>query len=111
MAIGFSNFIVEISDAIVAVILNQLLSTYGGDVAIAIVGIISRSTMVLFMTVIGVSTGMQPIAAYNFGARNFIRLKKVVKEATIGVTVSLVLWGSAMIFAKPIAKALSTILL
>ena len=106
LAIGFSNFIVEISDAIVAVILNQLLSTYGGDVAIAIVGIISRSTMVLFMTVIGVSTGMQPIAAYNFGARNFIRLKKVVKEATIGVTVStFVLWGSAMIFAKPIARA------
>jgi len=106
LAIGFSNFIVEVSDAVVAVILNQLLSTYGGDTAIAIVGIISRSTMVLFMTVIGVSTGMQPIAAYNFGAQNFIRLKKVLREATIGVTAStFVLWGGAMVFAQPIARA------
>ena len=101
--VGFSTFIVEISDAIVAAILNNLLSSYGGDMAIVTVGLTTRVSMFLFMTVMGISSAMQPIAAYNYGAGNYTRLKEVVKTSIIAVSVSsTVLWAIFMIFAEPL---------
>ncbi|MEK6264933.1 MAG: MATE family efflux transporter [Clostridium sp.] len=99
--VGFSTFIIEISDAVVAVILNNLLASYGGDLAIITFGLITRVSMFLFMTVLGISAAMQPIAAYNFGAGNFKRLKEVVKISIISVSISsTILWAIFMIFSK-----------
>ncbi|WP_253200567.1 MATE family efflux transporter [Clostridium sp. CF012] len=99
--VGFSTFIIEISDAVVAAILNNLLSSYGGDLAIVTIGLTTRVSMFLFMTVMGISSAMQPIAAYNYGAGNYTRLKEVVKTAIIAVSVSsTILWAIFMIFAE-----------
>lgn len=99
--VGFSTFIVEISDAVVAAILNNLLSSYGGDLAIVTVGLTTRVSMFLFMTIMGISSAMQPIAAYNYGAGNYKRLKEVVKTSIIAVSVSsTILWAIFMIFAE-----------
>ena len=99
--VGFSTFIIEISDAVVAAILNNLLSSYGGDLAIVTVGLTTRVSMFLFMTVMGISSAMQPIAAYNYGAGNYKRLREVVKTSIIAVSVSsTILWAIFMIFAE-----------
>lgn len=99
--VGFSTFIIEISDAVVADILNNLLSSYGGDLAIVTVGLTTRVSMFLFMTIMGISSAMQPIAAYNYGAGNYTRLKEVVKTSIIAVSVSsTILWAIFMIFAE-----------
>jgi putative MATE family efflux protein len=101
LCVGFSTFIIEISDAVVAAILNNLLFSHGGDLAIVTVGLTTRVSMFLFMTVIGISSAMQPIAAYNYGAGNYTRLKEVVKTAIIAVSVSsTLLWAIFMIFSK-----------
>lgn len=101
ICIGFSTFIIEISDAVVAAILNNLLASYGGDLAIVTVGLTTRVSMFLFMTVMGISSAMQPIAAYNYGAGNYTRLKEVVKTSIIAVSVSsTLLWAIFMIFSK-----------
>jgi len=101
ISIGFSTFIVEISDALVAAILNNLLFSYGGDSAIVTIGLTTRVSMFLFMTVMGISSAMQPIAAYNFGAGNYTRLKEVVKTSIIAVSVSsTLLWAIFMIFSN-----------
>ena len=102
-AVGFSTFIIEISDAIVAVVLNNLLFANGGDSAIVIVGVITRVSMFMFITIIGVSSAMQPIVAYNYGKQNFKRMKETLKVGITSVTItSLVLWLILMVFAKPI---------
>lgn len=102
IAVGFSTFIVEISDAIVATILNNILSSKG-DLAIIIVGVISKVSMFLYITVIGITSAMQPIAAYNYGAKNFIRLKEVVRESIKALTLAaILLWLFMMVFASPI---------
>jgi len=101
LCIGFSTFVIEVSDAVVAAILNNLLSSYGGDLAIITVGLTTRISMFLFMTVIGISSAMQPIAAYNYGAGNYKKLKEVVKYSIIAVSVSsTLLWALFMIFSK-----------
>jgi len=99
--VGFSTFIIEISDAIVAAILNNLLFSYGGDSAIVTIGLTTRVSMFLFMTIMGISSAMQPIAAYNYGAGNYTRLKEVVKASIIAVSVSsTLLWVMFMVFSK-----------
>lgn len=102
LAVGFSTFIVEISDAVVAVVLNNILRAQG-DMAIIIVGVVTRVSMFLFITVIGVAAAMQPIAAYNYGAKDFKRLKKVVSSSikAVMLTVS-ILWLVIFAFANPI---------
>mgnify|MGYP000858026689 CR=1 FL=1 len=93
LAVGFSTFIVEISDAIVAVLLNNMLLSYGGDKALIIIGVTTRISMFLFITVIGISSAMQPIAAFNYGAENLYRVKEVVKKTIKYVTMfSTVVW-------------------
>ncbi|MBZ9606856.1 MATE family efflux transporter [Clostridium estertheticum] len=100
ICVGFSTFIIEISDAVVAAILNNLLASYGGDLAIVTVGLTTRVSMFLFMTIMGISSAMQPIAAYNYGAGNYTRLKEVVKTSIIAVSVSsTLLWAIFMTFS------------
>lgn len=102
LTVGFSTFIIEISDAVVAVVLNNVLNSQG-DMAIIIVGVVTRVSMFLFITVIGVASAMQPIAAYNYGAKNFKRLKEVVSSSMKAVMLtSSLLWIIVLVFANPI---------
>lgn len=101
LAVGFSTFIVEISDAVVAVLLNNMLLSYGGDKALIIIGVTTRISMFLFITVIGISSAMQPIAAFNYGAENLDRVKEVVKKSIKYVTLfSTVVWLLLMALTK-----------
>lgn len=103
LSIGFATFIVEISDAIVIGLLNNLLLPYGGDTAIIIVGAMTRVSMFMYITIIGISAGMQPIAAYNYGAGDHKKVEQIV-NMTIKVTsiTAIVLWAFVVIFAKQI---------
>ena len=102
-AVGFSTFVIEISDAIVSVILNNLRVMKGGDAAIITIGVITKVSMFMFITIIGISSSMQPIVAYNYGAQNYYRMKKALKIAIMSVTIaSLGFWSIFMTFATPI---------
>ncbi|WP_279285524.1 MATE family efflux transporter [Clostridium sp. C8-1-8] len=101
VTIGFSTFIIEISDAVVSVILNNLLVSHGGDSAIIIVGVITKISMFMFITIIGISSAMQPIVAYNYGAGNHKKMKEALKTAIIAVTIaSISFWIVLMTMAS-----------
>lgn len=103
IAVGLSTFVVEISDAVVAVLLNNLLSSSGGDEAIIIVGVITKVSMFMYITILGIASAMQPIVAFNYGSRNFERIKDTVKSAIKSSTfTSFALWAAMMIFTKQI---------
>ena len=109
ICVGFSTFVIEISDAVVSVILNNLLFASGGDVAIVTIGLITRVSMFLFVTVIGVSSAMQPMAAYNYGAKNFTRLYEIIRKSIISVTITTsVVWFFIMLFTKEIMSLFVT---
>ena len=66
MTIGFGSFVRTAGGSIVAFILNRMLVTYGGDVAVAAYGIVYRTMMFAFMPVISVGQGLQPILGFNY---------------------------------------------
>ncbi len=103
VSIGFATFIVEISDAIVIGLLNNMLFPYGGDAAIITIGAITKVSMFMYITVIGISSGMQPIASYNYGAGNHEKMKEVVSMTIKMASITcIVLWAFMMVFANQI---------
>lgn len=103
VAIGFTTFMIEISDAVVAVILNNILSLRGGDEAIIISGTITKVSMFMYVNIIGISSAMQPMVAFNYGAENFKRLKATIRKTIKVVTLtSLFLWALMMLYTEPI---------
>lgn len=103
--VGFSTFIIEISDAVVAVFLNKILAEMGGDIAIVALGLITRISMFMFINIIGISSAIQPIAAYNYGAENYDRVRKIVRYSTKLVSISSILfWIVIMIFSRELLE-------
>ncbi len=76
LAIGMSPFLYNIAHCFVVIIINNQLKNFGGDMAIASYGVINRLTFVFAMMVMGLNQGMQPIAGYNYGAKQFERVLK-----------------------------------
>jgi len=87
MTVGFSSFARQIAGSIMAIILNNSLAFYGGELAISVYGVVNRVIMFLFMPLFGVVQGMQPIVGYNYGANKIDRVKEAVKLSIIATTI------------------------
>ena len=79
MTIGLAPFLMNIAGSIIVIIINQSLIRYGGDLAVGAFGIINRIAFLFVMIVFGLVQGMQPIAGYNFGAKQYDRVNRVLK--------------------------------
>jgi len=76
--VGLPSFARLSAGSISTLLVNQSLRFYGGDLAIIIIGVIIKITRFLFMPMFGVVQGMQPIAGYNYGARQYNRVFEVL---------------------------------
>ena len=83
LAIGSAPFAMQIAASAVNGVLNNQLDRYGGDLAIAVMGIIWSLGMLVFMPIIGINQGAQPIIGYNYGAKRFDRVKKTLQTAVV----------------------------
>jgi len=77
LAIGLGPFLMNAAACLVALFINQQLRKHGGDLAIGSYGIVNRITMLFVMICMGFNQGLQPIAGYNYGARQYSRVKEV----------------------------------
>jgi len=80
--VGLPSMLIEISESICFILLNNVLSGFG-SLAIAAVGITIRVADFVFMPIIGVSEALLPIVGYNFGARIWKRLWRAVRLASL----------------------------
>jgi putative MATE family efflux protein len=77
LAIGVGPFLMNVAACLVALFINQQLGKYGGDMAIGSYGILNRLTMLFVMVNMGFCQGLQPIAGYNYGARQYRRVREI----------------------------------
>jgi len=87
VTIGAAPFSVQLASSVLNAILNNNLTRYGGDIAVSGMGVIMSIMMLIMMPVIGISQGAQPIIGYNYGARQFKRVKDTLKLAVVAATV------------------------
>ena len=82
LSIGMGPFLMNLASCIVVLFINQQLVKWGGDLALGAYGIVNRISFLFVMIIMGFNQGMQPIAGYNFGARQYARVREVyVKTA------------------------------
>lgn len=86
-AIGLSPFLLQLAASVTFFVFNNNLLQYGGEMAVAAMGVINRCTMMLLMPLFGINQGAQPIIGYNYGARKYDRVKKTLKLAVITATI------------------------
>jgi putative MATE family efflux protein len=90
--IGIGSFLNQLLNGISVYIMNVKLNYYGGDLAIAAVGIVATSRNFINTSFIGFNQGRQPILSYNYGAKNFGRVRETFMISTkISFTVALIL--------------------
>jgi Na+-driven multidrug efflux pump len=104
IAIGLSPFLINAMASIINMVMNQMLVTHGGDIAIGANGIISGYGIVVVMIIFGLCQGMQPIVGYNYGAQQLKRVQDTYKltagVATLVTSASFVL---AMLMPRQMA--------
>ena len=95
LTIGLSPCLMNLASCFVVIFINRGLLNYGGDYAVGDYGIVHKMTFIFVMIVMGFTQGMQPIAGYNYGAKAYDRVTKVLKItialATIVTTLAFVI--------------------
>ena len=76
----------QLSQSLLFAIMNNSLLKYGGDVAISGMGIVFSLNTLIFLPIIGIQEGSQPIIGYNYGAEKYSRVKRVLKYASLAAT-------------------------
>ena len=86
-ALGAAPCTNQLSMMIVQIVMNKSLkhygaaSVYGEAIPIACAGIISKVNMIFMSFIIGISQGLQPIVSFNYGAKQYNRVKKAYRQA------------------------------
>lgn len=79
LLLGISGFVMLSTESALSICFNTSLQTYGGDLAVGSMTIITSCSQLALMPTAGICQGCQPITSYNFGAGNVDRVKKCVK--------------------------------
>jgi len=87
LAIGTPSFLMEIMASVMFLLFIRIVRQYGGDIYIAITGIGIRIIDLIFMPILGISHGLSPLIGFNYGAKLYPRVKKVLGEAFIWTSV------------------------
>ena len=95
--LGISSFITQMSIVIIIAVQNNLLSKYGAtskfgsEIPITVLGIVMKINQILSSIVIGIAAGSQPIVVFNYGARNYDRVKQTLKIVlTLSLSISVI---------------------
>lgn len=109
LPLGISSFFTQLGSTIVVICINNLTvkygaeSIYGPDIPLAAQGIVMKVNSIIVSVMIGLGIGSQPIIGYNYGAKNFRRVKSTYLRAiTIGLIVGVIGWGCFQLFTQEI---------
>lgn len=109
LSLGMAACINQVSMAFVQIVMNNILkhygaaSSYGSEIPLACVGVISKVNMVFLSITIGLAQGCQPIWGFNYGAESYKRVRDTYKYAfKIALAVGILFFLSFQIFPRQI---------
>lgn len=76
VSLGFAPFAMQLASSVQNFILNQSLIRHGGDLAISAMSVVFSLNTLFFMPIFGINQGAQPILGYNYGARQYDRVRQ-----------------------------------
>ncbi|MGY5851200.1 MATE family efflux transporter [Salegentibacter sp. F14] len=104
-SLGFVTLARQAVVSIIYLLMNNILFDLGGENAVTVYAIIARMLMFALFPVLGVTQGFLPIAGYNYGAREFFRVKKSISTAIAYASgLALIVFAGIMFFSEAIVK-------
>lgn len=101
MSMGLSSFTAGFTNSLVAVVCNATLQTWGGDLYVGVMTVLHSVREIGENVVKGVTNGSQPVLGYNYGAKEYDRVKQCIKFISV-VTISftVVCWALVSLFPE-----------
>ena len=101
IALGLAPFIMQSSESVISVCFNSSLQTYGGDIAVGAMTILTSVMQFAMLPLQGLAQGAMPIISYNYGAKNKDRVKGVFKLLLVSSLIySMTVWAAVMLFPR-----------
>ncbi len=103
--LGTSPALMQLTENLVAISFNTALQTYGGDMAVASMSILSSVMQIVMLLLPGLVQGAQPLLSYNLGAKNIPRVKQTFRLLLICcVSGSFLIWLLCMVAPGAVAS-------
>ena len=99
--LGMANFIMQGTNCVVQVACNSTLQSYGGDVYVGIMTVANSVREIFSLPVSGIVNGAQPVISFNYGAKEYTRVKAGIRFNTfIGTAYTFVAWVLVVLFPR-----------
>ena len=85
LGLGLSGFTMSVTNSVVQMVCNATLQIHGGDIYVGIMTIINSVREIITLPVTGFTSAGQPVLGYNYGAAEYGRVKKTIRDMTIVV--------------------------
>ena len=109
ISLGMAGFIMQLTNSLVTICCNNVLSVTGGDIYISVMTIVSSVRQLVETPIHAMSEGSSPILSYNYGARRPARVRKagMVMGAMI-LAYSAVIWSIIILEPRPLIRIFSS---
>ena len=109
ISLGMAGFIMQLTNSLVTICCNNVLSVTGGDIYISVMTIVSSVRQLVETPIHAMSEGSSPILSYNYGARRPARVRKagMVMGAMI-LAYSAVMWSIIILEPRPLIRIFSS---
>ena len=105
LSLGMGPFVMQFTESVIITCFNTSLLKYGGDIAVGSMTILSSIMQFAMLPLSGMTQGSQPIVSFNYGAKNYDRVKKTFRYLLISCLVySVTLWALCMLFPQMFAR-------
>ena len=99
--LGTASFIMQGTNCLVQVACNTTLQTFGGDLYVGIMTVTNSVREIFSLPVMGLTSGAQPVISYNYGAKQYERVRSGIRFNTfIGTAYTAVAWILVLLFPK-----------
>ena len=78
VGLGLSGFTMAITNCTVQIMCNATLQVYGGDLYVGVMTVINSIREIATLLVTGVTHSAQPVLGFNYGAKEYGRVKKAI---------------------------------
>lgn len=101
LVLGIPVFIRQGAKSVLFIIVNNSLKYYGNAMSIPVFGIIFRLFAFLLLPAMGIGEGFQPIAGFNYGAKQYDRVREAVwKAVTAASVLAIAAFTAIMLFPE-----------
>lgn len=108
MGLGAAGFFMQGTNCLVQVVCNATLQVHGGDLYVGVMTVLNSVRELLSLPVNGIASGAQPVLGYNYGAKQFGRVKAGIRfSALVGILYTVAAWGLVISFPRPLMALFS----